>query len=45
VGFVWFRHDKRHEGESNWRLDSDPESLAAFRRWTVEQLDEADSSR
>jgi hypothetical protein len=28
---VWFNYDKRREGEHNWRLDSSPESLQAFR--------------
>ncbi len=27
---IWFNLDKRREGEQNWRIDSSPESLAAF---------------
>ncbi len=30
-GFIYFNYDKRREGEPNWRLDSDPDSLQAFR--------------
>lgn len=27
---IWFNFDKRREGEHNWRIDADPESLRAF---------------
>lgn len=27
---IWFNHDKRREGEHNWRIDSTPEALQAF---------------
>ena len=29
--FIYFNYDKRREGEPNWRLDSDAESLQVFR--------------
>jgi len=32
--FIWFNYDKRSEGESNWRLDSDPQSLKTFKKWS-----------
>lgn len=33
TGLVWFNLDKRSEGEADWRLDSDPETLAVWRDW------------
>ncbi len=36
-GWAYFNYDKRAEGEPNWRLDSDPESLAAARAFLVEE--------
>jgi hypothetical protein len=33
AGFVWFNLDKRREGEPDWRLQSDAESLEVFKRW------------
>ncbi len=36
-GFIYFNHDKRREGEPNWRLDSDPESLRMFQAWAKQQ--------
>jgi len=45
TGFIWFHHDKRAEGEPNWRLDSDPDSLAVFRAWTQTQLDGSPTPR
>lgn len=27
---IWFNHNKRREGEHNWRIDSTPEALEAF---------------
>ncbi len=35
VGAIWFNHDKRQEGEANWRIDANAESLAAWRRTFV----------
>lgn len=32
-GWTYFNYDKRREGEPNWRLDSDPESLAVARSY------------
>ena len=32
IGAIWFNLDKRREGEPNWRLDADPESLSAWQR-------------
>jgi len=29
---IWFNLDKRREGEHDWRIDSSPESLAAFNK-------------
>lgn len=31
IGAIWFNHDKRREGEKNWRIDADPLSLEAWR--------------
>ncbi len=31
VGAIWFNFDKRREGEPNWRIDADAESLRVFR--------------
>jgi beta-mannanase len=31
--FVWFNYDKRREGEANWRINSDPQSLEVFQSW------------
>lgn len=31
--FIWFNEDKKYAGEPNWRLDSEPSSLALFRDW------------
>ncbi len=33
--FVYFNYDKRREGEPNWALDSDPETLRVFRAWAA----------
>lgn len=31
VGWIWFNEDKSDNGEYDWRIDSDPQSLAAFK--------------
>lgn len=31
IGALWFNHDKRREGEHDWRIAADPESLRAWR--------------
>lgn len=31
AGYVYFNYNKTREGEPNWRLDSDPDTLRAFR--------------
>ena len=31
MGAIVFNFDKRREGEPNWRIDADAESLRAFR--------------
>jgi Glycosyl hydrolase family 26 len=33
--FIWFNEDKQYAGEPNWRLDSEPASLATFRDWAI----------
>jgi Glycosyl hydrolase family 26 len=33
--FIWFNEDKQYAGEPNWRLDSEPNSLATFRDWVL----------
>jgi hypothetical protein len=40
-GFIYFNHDKRREGEPNWRIDSDPESLSVFQAWAARQAERA----
>jgi mannan endo-1,4-beta-mannosidase len=34
-GFVWFNLDKRREHEPDWRLESDEQTLDAFRSWAA----------
>ena len=31
--FIYFNYDKRRDGESNWRIESDPKTLEVFRGW------------
>jgi hypothetical protein len=31
--FIWFNEDKRHAQETNWRIDSDDDTLIRFREW------------
>ena len=31
IGAIWFNYDKRREGEKDWRINADPESLQAWR--------------
>ncbi|MBD3419258.1 MAG: hypothetical protein GF398_03980 [Chitinivibrionales bacterium] len=33
--FIYFNYDKSSEQEPNWRLDSDEQSLAVFRKWRM----------
>jgi len=32
-GFIYFNYNKQGEGEPDWRLDSDPETLAVFKQF------------